>query len=130
MKALSIRQPWAWLIVHGYKDIENRDWPTHFRGRFLIHAGKTMRRADYDEAVDFARSLNPCRKCIPIPAFDDLPRGGFVGLADLVRCTDSHASPWFTGPFGFVLANAQPMEFRPGRGRLGFFSASDQILVK
>lgn len=30
---LSIRQPWAWLIVNGYKDIENRTWPTHFRGK-------------------------------------------------------------------------------------------------
>ncbi|MEI3544750.1 MAG: ASCH domain-containing protein [Alphaproteobacteria bacterium] len=37
---LSIRQPWAWLIVNGYKDIENRTWPTHFRGKVLIHAGK------------------------------------------------------------------------------------------
>lgn len=30
MAALSIRQPWAWLVVQGYKDIENRDWPTNF----------------------------------------------------------------------------------------------------
>lgn len=127
MKALSIRQPWAWLILHAGKDIENRDWPTHVRGRFLIHAGKTMRRADYDEAVDFAQQVAPH---IDVPTFDDLPRGGFVGMAELVRCTDSHHSPWFTGPFGFVLANAQPLEFTAGRGRLGFFSASDQILVK
>jgi hypothetical protein len=39
MKALSIRQPWAWLIVHGVKDVENRTWRTNFRGRFLVHAG-------------------------------------------------------------------------------------------
>lgn len=37
--ALSIRQPGAWLIVNGHKDIENRDWPTtNFRGRLLVHA--------------------------------------------------------------------------------------------
>lgn len=37
MKALSILQPWAWLIVNGNKDIENRNWHTRFRGRFLVH---------------------------------------------------------------------------------------------
>jgi hypothetical protein len=37
---LSIRQPWAWLVAHGWKNIENRTWPTGFRGRFLIHAAK------------------------------------------------------------------------------------------
>ena len=40
--ALSIRQPWAWLIVNGYKDIENRDWPTKFRGRMLVHAPRRV----------------------------------------------------------------------------------------
>lgn len=38
MKAITIKQPWASLIVHGIKDIENRTWLTHFRGRVLIHA--------------------------------------------------------------------------------------------
>ena len=45
--ALSIRQPWAWLIVNGYKDIENRDWKTHYRGRFYVHAGKQFDKAGY-----------------------------------------------------------------------------------
>src|ERR1051326_1498970 len=40
VKALSVRQPWAWLIIYGGKDIENRDWPTSHRGPTLIHAGK------------------------------------------------------------------------------------------
>lgn len=40
MKALSFRHPWAWLIVAGYKDIENRSWPTNFRGRVYIHASR------------------------------------------------------------------------------------------
>ena len=38
MKALSIRQPWAWLIARGVKTVENRTWATNFRGRFYIHA--------------------------------------------------------------------------------------------
>lgn len=48
MKALSILQPWPWLILHAWKDIENRTWPTRFRGRFLIHAGKGY---DHDGAT-------------------------------------------------------------------------------
>ncbi len=47
MKALSIRQPWAWLIANGYKDIENRSWRTNFRGEFLIHAGKKFDSAGW-----------------------------------------------------------------------------------
>lgn len=42
MKALSILQPWAWLIVEGYKDVENRTWKTGFRGKFLIHAPQVV----------------------------------------------------------------------------------------
>ena len=42
VKALSIQQPWAWLIVNGHKDIENRDWRTNFRGPVAIHAGKKI----------------------------------------------------------------------------------------
>ena len=47
MKALSIRQPWAWLICRGFKDIENRNWklPAYGfspPGRVYVHAGKRM----------------------------------------------------------------------------------------
>lgn len=47
MKALSIRQPWAWLIVNGYKSIENRTWNTRIRGTILIHAGKGFDKEGY-----------------------------------------------------------------------------------
>ena len=33
MKAISIRQPWAWLVVNGHKDVENRTWRTKHRER-------------------------------------------------------------------------------------------------
>ena len=73
MKALSIRQPWAWLIVNGFKDIENRTWPTKFRGRVLVHASKGMTRDEYDDVADF---LEPS---IPLPRFEDLERVYLVG---------------------------------------------------
>jgi ASCH domain len=50
MKALSIKQPWASLIAHGIKDIENRTWKTHFRGRIFIHASaKWFDKPKFDE---------------------------------------------------------------------------------
>ena len=45
MKAISIRQPWAWLIVHGYQDVENRTWSTKHRGPILIHCHRVVRSA-------------------------------------------------------------------------------------
>ena len=56
--ALSIRQPWAWAILHAGKDIENRSWSTSFRGPVCIHAAKGMTAAEFDGFVEFARSLN------------------------------------------------------------------------
>ncbi len=40
MKCLSVRQPWASLIIRGTKDVENRTWDTDYRGRLAIHASK------------------------------------------------------------------------------------------
>ncbi|MCP4687042.1 MAG: ASCH domain-containing protein, partial [Desulfobacterales bacterium] len=62
MKALSIRQPWAWLIANGYKDIENRSWRTSFRGEFLIHAGKKFDGAGWDWAVAETNIALPGKK--------------------------------------------------------------------
>jgi ASCH domain len=52
MKALSVRQPWAWLIVQGFKGIENRTWQTSFRGTVLIHAGMRI-----DQEANRVRTL-------------------------------------------------------------------------
>ncbi|MNQ62267.1 ASCH domain protein [compost metagenome] len=66
MKALSIRQPWAWLIIHGGKDVENRSWHTKHRGRFLVHAAKGMTKHEYQAARDYARECG-----VEIPALRD-----------------------------------------------------------
>lgn len=119
MMALSIRQPWAWLIIHGGKDIENRDWPTQKRGRILVHAGKGMTRADYDDACAFAYRCGLNNNLIPLP--EDLPRGGIVGSIEIVNCVERSPSPWFQGRYGFVLRRPQGLPFTPWRGQLGFF---------
>jgi predicted transcriptional regulator len=44
MKALTIKQPWAQLIIEGYKKYEFRSWKTKYRGKILIHAGMSLER--------------------------------------------------------------------------------------
>lgn len=117
MKALSIRQPWAWLIVNGHKDIENRTWATKFRGPLLIHASKGMTRDDYLACEIFCADIPG----VKLPAFEDLQRGGIVGQAEMTDCVRKSESPWFTGEVGFVMANARPRPFHPCKGALGFF---------
>ncbi len=122
MKALSIRQPWAWLIVNGHKAIENRSWPTKFRGRFLIHAGKGMTRDEYEETRDFAALLG-----VKIPEAHELERGGIVGVATVTGCVTESTSPYFFGPHGFTLAGVAPLTFRPVKGQLGFFEVTEDM---
>ncbi len=67
MQALSVRQPWAWLIVAGYKDVENRGWATKYRGRILIHAGRRAAE-DAGDAYRLAAALGTSRQiCLPAP---------------------------------------------------------------
>lgn len=118
MRALSIRQPWAWLILHAGKDIENRDWHTPYRGLILIHAGKGMTRDEYEGADDLLGTIRPD---IALPPFKALERGGVVGEVEIAGCVRHSDSPWFFGEYGFVLRNARPLVFMPWRGQLGFF---------
>jgi hypothetical protein len=121
VKALSIRQPWAWLIAHGHKDIENRSWRTRFRGRVLIHAGATMTQADYLACTLFIADM---RTDWRLPACDVLRKecGGIVGEAAIVDCVTASASPWFVGEYGFVVRDARPMPVRACKGALSFFT--------
>lgn len=126
MITLSIRQPWAWLILHAGKDIENRDWATSFRGRLLIHASKGMTRAEYASGCDFAASCGVGTD--RLPTFDDLPRGGVVGSVEVVDCVQRSRSPWFVGEHGFVLRDPRPLPFVPWKGRLSFFDVPRHAL--
>lgn len=131
MKALSIQQPWAWLIANGHKDIENRDWPTKFRGQFLIHASKTVRWDDYCYIrsafpdIDIPFLSEPYNK----PRVNEYDMGGIIGIAEIVDCVIYSDSPWFQGKYGFVIRNARPLPFFPYKGQLGFFECdmNDQL---
>jgi ASCH domain len=124
VKALSIRQPWAWLIVNGFKPVENRTWESFYRGPLLIHAGQTMTRADHAACRLFIASDERLREVLmDLPDFDSLERGGIVGQAVMTGCVRRHTSPWYTGDFGFLLDEAKPLPFRPLKGALGIFEA-------
>lgn len=126
MMALSIRQPWAWLIVNGFKDIENRDWSTSRRGRFLVHAGKGMTKAEYEGCVDTIDYVG--RRDIVLPTREVLERGGIVGSAVLVGCVSESESKWFFGRYGFQLEDGKPLPFVPLKGHLGFFKVDDTVI--
>jgi len=101
--ALSIRQPWAWLVVNGFKDIENRTWQTKVRGPILIHAAKGMTRQEYEDCQYFMYLKYLDTAYSALPDFNELPRGGIVGSAVIKDCVTRSDSPWFTGPYGLIL---------------------------
>jgi hypothetical protein len=114
LPALSVRQPWAWLIVNGAKDIENRSWHTHLRGPLLIHAVSSL--DGYTENIEWVRRQHG----ISVPL--ELDRGGIVGLVDVIDCVKSHKSKWFEkGGFGWVLANPGRLKFRACKGAVRLF---------
>ncbi len=128
-KALSIMQPWAWLVVNRHKAIENRDWPTKFRGPVAIHAGK---KVDYDAACDVQSCIHPVTgENADWDHFNEVGKclGGIVGVADIIDCVERSDNPWFVGRYGFVLANQRPVPFIPVKGALGFFDWRERIIV-
>lgn len=118
MRTLSIRQPWAWLITHRHMPLANRDDGTDYRGRFLIHAGQHMVQRDYWTTADRLKA----ELGIEVPHFLELPRGGIVGAATLVDVVTAHDSPFFIGPFGYVLDRAVAIPFVEVTGQRGWFS--------
>ena len=127
-EALSIRQPWAWLIANGYKGIENRSWNTTFRGEFFIHASKRMTRKEYQDCQRFidllARDCSIFLPPIVLPKKEDLQYGGIIGAATITGCVTESDDGWFTGKFGFELEGQRVLPFMPCLGSLGFFFPS------
>ena len=118
MKAISIMQPFAYLIVHGHQPVENRGWRTSYRGRLLIHASRTFANIDDSEFYDFGFD----EEFIDMLRSTDIPRGALVGEVDLVDCVTDSDSPWFRGPYGLELEN--PLAYDkpiPYKGELGLF---------
>ncbi len=108
MKALTIKQPWADLIIAGIKDIENRTWKTSYRGRVLIHTSKSpCSRGDLE-----AYPLPALAGHIEISKYSpsQFTGGAIIGSVELVDCVMNHPSEWAEkGVYNWILAD--PVKF-------------------
>lgn len=115
MKALTVRQPWAWAIVMGYKNVENRARPTNHRGPLLIHAAKQIDVGGFHSLWE----LGIYRK---LP--DELTLGALVGQVEVVDCVTNDESRWAEpGAWHWILD--RPKEFNTPlscKGSLGLFT--------
>tara|TARA_R110000868_G_scaffold119513_5_gene317294 strand:- start:26335 stop:26769 length:435 start_codon:yes stop_codon:yes gene_type:complete len=108
MKTLTVKQPWASLIVKGIKDIENRTWKTKFRGRILIHASAKIAGSRLD-------SLNQEQFDVLV----DKNNGGnydcssIIGSVEIVDCVINHESIWAEKSPEFTTNRANQEGFKP-----------------
>ena len=125
--ALSLKQPWAALVVAGRKTVEVRKWATAIRGRVYIHAARVPdnRAEAWAQVPDDLKPLSQLR-------------GGLIGAADLTACLSSrsaavfaadvprhlNAPDWFEAPrmYGFVFRGAEPVPFACCKGNVRFFT--------
>lgn len=120
-RALSVRQPWAWAIIHGGKTVENRSAAAvkhglDVRSRIAIHAAKTLSQRDYRATADFMASIG-----VNCPEAAELQRGGIIGSVEVYGCVEQSDSPWFFGPRGLLLRKPIACDFIPCNGLLGYF---------
>ncbi|WP_207621351.1 ASCH domain-containing protein [Chelativorans oligotrophicus] len=132
--ALSIMQPWAWLVVNRHKAPENRTWWTNYRGPVAIHAGKKIDRDAHRDVMSGIHPVTGERTLLGIeypPCFGvPIATGGIVGVAEIVDCVTTLDNEWFVGPYGFIMANPRPVPFIPVKGALGFFDWRPRVLGK
>lgn len=111
---VTVRQPFAWLIVAGLKPIENRNWRTLYRGRLYIHAAKRLHPRPINQIEEqFGLRIDPAL----------LHRSAVIGHVDLVDVVDRSPLPSFEGPYGWVLENPEQVTPIPLSGRRRLFLA-------
>ena len=115
-RCLSIRQPWAWAIMSGGKDIENRTWQTDYRGPIAIHAGAAKTVVNR-----FIDSGGPALSAM------EFSYGSLIGIVDLVDVVplsqELETNPWAWGPYCWRVANPRPFrEPIPAKGKLRLYT--------
>ena len=146
MRVLTVRQPWAWAIIHGGKDVENRsrNIAGDYRGPVAIHAGKRFKADEIRAACEAFPTLAPDVKDRikgqSLFGGDPLYVGAIIGVVDLI---DSH---WARDCFGYygteirpcsewaelnarhlTLARPRPIEPIPAKGKLGLWRPDDEL---
>lgn len=140
MKVITIKQPWASLIVAGIKDIENRTWKTNFRGRVLIHAGAD--RVPHPILLTTQQLSATTSYYASAYGMSQKPVSAIIGSVEIIGCVINHSSIWAEKTEGiidcntkefiakvkpkpiwnWVLANATILEYPiPAKGKLSFW---------
>ena len=139
---LSVRQPWAWLILQGLKPIENRTWSTPYRGPLQLHAGKSFdfgyaeRLGQYPLTAECAKLVEDHFGILPggkiTKATDEF--GAVVGKCILAAVFDPSAalrqgfSEWADpGAYHWWMTCAAPMKPVPMTGQLRLFKRKAEV---
>jgi len=121
MKALSIRQPWANLIVHGIKDIENRSRRTNYRGRILVHAPIKMDSYENFHTGDRLKVLDKEFSHV----FDNVLKSAIIGSVEIIDCVGGSKSVWADKYFWHWILKDPILFDKPitnVKGRLGLWN--------
>jgi hypothetical protein len=107
VKALTLRRPWAWAVIYGGKDVENRRWKTAHRGPLLVHAG---RHADPRGSELVLQTMaDPEAFGRPRPAWE--AQGAIIGLVFLADILTDSPSRWaLPGWYHWVLEFPSPID--------------------
>lgn len=130
-KALTIKNPWAYLIATGTKTVENRSRRTHYRGKVLLHSSKQMDNRYRDMSTMFtydqwlALTLQQQEKCVS----GILHMSAIIGEAEIVDCIENSKSVWAEpGQWHWIIKNAVMYE-KPilnVKGQLGIWNCTDR----
>lgn len=123
-KCLSLRQPYAELIVSGRKKIELRKWNTRFRGEFLIHASKAVYK-DACKTWDIEISSLITGALVGSAVLYDVK--SYQSRKEFIADRSKHfaGSTYSEHKYGFLLSDAKRFDKPiPLKGRLGFFNAN------
>lgn len=118
---LSVRQPDAWAIVVGAKDVENRRRASYFTGKLYIHASRTEnanRIEDVAEQVALHLGIPAEEALAKYQRHREQGQGAIIGSVQMFGCAISHDSEWFDGPprgprkkwHGFLFRDAKLFE--------------------